>query len=174
MEKLQQWQRVKEIVASALERQPADRGAFLDEVCSQDTELRAEVESLLAAYRDSDELSKNPWPVESTEQEAGPKIIGPYCLLKQLGIGGMGQVWLAQQTEPVRRQVALKLIKAGMYDASTVQRFKAERQSLAIMEHPAIAKVFDAGTTATGQPFLVMEYVDGQPLTDDCDSKRLG
>ena len=86
----------------------------------------------------------------------------------------MGQVWLAQQTEPVRRQVALKLIKAGMYDASTVQRFKAERQSLAIMEHPAIAKVFDAGTTATGQPFLVMEYVDGRPITDYSDSNKLG
>ena len=174
MEKVQQWQRIKEIVASALEREPADRCAFLDVVCSQDTELRAEAESLLEAYRDSDDLSKNPWPVESTEQEAGPKIIGPYHLLKELGIGGMGQVWLAQQTEPVRRQVALKLIKAGMYDASTVQRFKAERQSLAIMEHPAIAKVFDAGTTATGQPFLVMEYVDGRPITDYCDSNKLG
>jgi eukaryotic-like serine/threonine-protein kinase len=173
MEKPQQWQRVKQIVGSALERQPVDRGAFLDEVCSQDTELRAEVESLLAAYRDSDDLSKNPW-VESTEQEAGPKVIGPYCLLKELGIGGMGQVWLAQQTEPVRRPVALKLIKAGMYDASTVQRFKAERQSLAIMDHPAIAKVFDAGTTATGQPYLVMEYVDGRPITEYCDSKKLG
>ena len=174
MEKVQQWQRIKEIVASALEREPADRCAFLDVVCSQDTELRAEVESLLEAYRDSDDLSKNPWPVESTEQETGPKIIGPYHLLKELGMGGMGQVWLAQQTEPVRRQVALKLIKAGMYDASTVQRFKAERQSLAIMEHPAIAKVFDAGTTATGQPFLVMEYVDGRPITDYCDSNKLG
>ena len=174
MEKLQQWQRIKEIVASALEQKPSDRCAFLDVVCSQDTELRVEVESLLEAYRDSDDLSRNPWPVESTEQEAGPKIIGPYHLLKELGIGGMGQVWLAQQTEPVRRQVALKLIKAGMYDGSTVQRFKAERQSLAIMEHPAIAKVFDAGTTAAGQPFLVMEYVSGKTLTDYCDSNKLG
>jgi eukaryotic-like serine/threonine-protein kinase len=174
MEKLQQWRRVKEIVASALERLPSERPAYLDEVCSQDSALRAEIESLLSAYRDSDDLSESPWPVESTGQEPGPKLIGPYCLLKELGIGGMGQVWLAQQTEPVRRQVALKLIKAGMYDASTVQRFKAERQSLAIMEHPAIAKVFDAGTTATGQPFLVMEYVDGLPITDYCDSKKLG
>jgi len=174
MEKLQQWQRVKEIVASALERLPSERPAYLDEVCSQDLALRAEIESLLSAYRDSDDLSRNPWPIESAEQEAGPKIIGPYCLLKELGIGGMGQVWLAQQTEPVRRQVALKLIKAGMYDASTVQRFEAERQSLAIMAHPAIAKVFDAGTTATGQPFLVMEYVDGLPVIDYCDSKKLG
>ena len=114
MEQLQHWRRVKEIVASALERLPSERPAYLDQVCSQDLALRAEVESLLSAYRDSDDLSRNPWPIESAEQEAGPKIIGPYCLLKELGIGGMGQVWLAQQTEPVRRQVALKLIKAGM------------------------------------------------------------
>ena len=85
----------------------------------------------------------------------------------------MGQVWLAEQIEPVNRQVALKLIKAGMYDAATVQRFKAERQSLAIMDHPAIAKVFDAGTTPVGQPYLVMEYVDGLSITDYCDAKRL-
>ena len=174
MGKLRQWQRVKEIVGSALELQPAERGAFLDEICSNDTELRAEVESLLAAHRDSDNLSKSPWIVEAADSEAGSKIIGPYSLLKELGVGGMGQVWLAEQSEPVRRQVALKLIKAGMYDASTVQRFKAERQSLAIMDHPAIAKVFEAGTTAAGQPYFVMEYVDGLPITEYCDSKKLG
>jgi non-specific serine/threonine protein kinase/serine/threonine-protein kinase len=94
-------------------------------------------------------------------------------LLRELGIGGMGQVWLAEQTDPVRRQVALKLIRAGMYDAATVQRFKAERQSLAIMDHPAIAKVFDAGTTPAGQPYLVMEYVEGSLITDYCDSRKL-
>jgi serine/threonine protein kinase len=173
MEKLQQWRRVKEIVGSALEKQPAERGAFLQEVCAHDQELRAEVESLLAAYCDSDDLSKNPWVIESTELVAQPQIVGPYRLLKELGIGGMGQVWLAEQTEPVKRRVALKLIRAGMYDAATVQRFKAERQSLAIMDHPAIAKVFDAGTTLTGQPYLVMEYVGGLPITDYCDSKKL-
>jgi eukaryotic-like serine/threonine-protein kinase len=85
----------------------------------------------------------------------------------------MGQVWLAEQIEPVRRQVALKLIRAGMYDAATMRRFRAERQSLAIMDHPAIAKVFDAGTTV-GQPYLVMEYVDGLSITDYCDAKKLG
>jgi eukaryotic-like serine/threonine-protein kinase len=85
----------------------------------------------------------------------------------------MGQVWLAEQTEPVRRQVALKLIRAGMYDASVVKRFQAERQSLAIMEHPAIAKVFDAGTTPEGQPYFAMEYVAGLPITDYCDRKKL-
>ena len=173
MEKLQQWQRVKEIVGSALDRPLAERAAILDEVCSHDSELRKEVESLLAAHQDSDQLSTVPWQVESHTNETEPQGIGPYRLLKELGLGGMGQVWLAEQTEPIRRQVALKLIKAGVYDSATVQRFKAERQSLAMMNHPAIAKVFDAGTTPVGQPYLVMEYVDGLPITDYCDAKKL-
>jgi eukaryotic-like serine/threonine-protein kinase len=101
------------------------------------------------------------------------KSIGRYQLLEKLGEGGMGQVWLAEQTAPVRRQVALKLIKVGMYDDSVLQRFQAERQSLAIMNHPSIAKVFDAGTTPEGQPYFVMEYVQGLPITDYCDEKNL-
>jgi len=99
--------------------------------------------------------------------------IGPYRLVKKIGEGGMGQVWLAEQTEPVRRQVALKLIKVGMYDEGVLKRFQAERQSLAIMDHPSIAKVFDAGTTPDGQPYFVMEYVPGVPITEYCDQKRL-
>ena len=102
-----------------------------------------------------------------------PKTIGPYRLIKKLGQGGMGQVWLAEQTAPVRRQVALKLIKAGLYDDSVLQRFLSERQSLAIMEHPSIARVFDAGATLDGQPYLVMEYVPGQPITKYCDQRHL-
>jgi eukaryotic-like serine/threonine-protein kinase len=173
MEKAQQWQKVKEIVGSALERPPAERAAYLDQACSQNRELRKEVESLLSAYQDSDRLSEASWQTEMPKSEAKPQVIGSYRLQKELGIGGMGQVWLAEQIEPVRRQVALKLIRAGMYDAATVQRFKAERQSLAIMDHPAIAKVFDAGTTPVGQPYLVMEYVDGLSITDYCDAKKL-
>src|SRR5579863_1001228 len=99
--------------------------------------------------------------------------IGPYILVKKLGEGGMGQVWLAEQTAPVKRQVALKLIKGGLYDSAVIQRFEAERQSLAVMNHPAIAKVFDAGGTADGQPYFVMEYVDGPPITRYCDNMRL-
>jgi serine/threonine protein kinase len=99
--------------------------------------------------------------------------IGPYVLVKKLGEGGMGQVWLAEQTSPVKRQVALKLIKGGLYDSAVIQRFEAERQSLAVMNHPAIAKVFDAGSTADGQPYFVMEYVDGRPITRYCDNKKL-
>ena len=99
--------------------------------------------------------------------------IGPYRLIRKLGEGGMGQVWLAEQSAPVKRQVALKIIKAGSYDDSALLRFDLERQALAIMDHPAIAKVFDAGSTPQGQPYFVMEYVPGFPITDYCDRKRL-
>lgn len=99
--------------------------------------------------------------------------IGPYVLLRKLGEGGMGQVWLAEQTAPVKRQVALKLIKGELYDDAVIQRFESERQSLAVMNHPAIAKVFDAGSTPDGQPYFVMEYVDGPSITRYCDNKRL-
>lgn len=101
------------------------------------------------------------------------KWVGPYRLIRKLGQGGMGQVWLAEQTPPLRRQVALKLIKAGLFDDSLLERFQAERQSLAIMNHPAIAKVFDAGATPEGQPYFAMEYVQGLSITDYCDQKRL-
>ena len=99
--------------------------------------------------------------------------IGPYRLIRKLGEGGMGQVWLAEQSAPVKRQVALKIIKAGHYDGSALLRFNLERQTLAIMDHPAIAKVFDAGSTPAGQPYFVMEYVPGFPITNYCDQKRL-
>ena len=99
--------------------------------------------------------------------------IGRYRLLAKLGEGGMGQVWLAEQTAPVKRQVSLKVIKAGRYDSAALQRFDLERQALAIMDHPAIAKVFDADSTPEGQPYFVMEYVPGLPITTYCDQKRL-
>jgi serine/threonine protein kinase len=170
----EQWPKIKEIVGAALEREPVERGAFLDQACSQDRELRAEVESLLAAHADADGLSENPWAATTVaDAEGESKAIGSYRLIRILGVGGMGQVWLAEQTSPVRRRVALKLIRASMYDSALVQRFQSERQSLAIMEHPAIAKVFDAGTTPDGQPYFVMEYVDGLPITDYCDRKKL-
>ena len=102
-----------------------------------------------------------------------PKSIGPYQLIYKLGEGGMGQVWLAEQTAPVKRTVALKLIRVGQLDDEVLQRFQAERQSLAVMDHPTIAKVFDAGSTPDGQPYFVMEHVQGAPITQYCDQKRL-
>ncbi|HLY61969.1 MAG TPA: tetratricopeptide repeat protein [Terriglobia bacterium] len=120
----------------------------------------------LASPSPSDGSAAGLTPVE-------PKSLGPYRLLQKLGEGGMGRVWLAEQTAPVRRQVALKLIKVGMYDEGMLKRFQSERQSLAIMDHPSIAKVFDAGSTPDGQPYFVMEYVPGVPITEYCDQKRL-
>ena len=99
---------------------------------------------------------------------------GSYRLLQQIGEGGMGEVWLAEQTRPIRRQVALKIIKAGMDTAQVVARFEAERQALALMDHPAIATVFDGGSTPEGRPYFAMEYVKGEPITAYCDRHRLG
>ena len=167
-------QKVKKIAGEAMDRKPAERQAFLDEACGQDESLRAEVESLLAAHAGSDDLSQDAWGSTMAEAPTESTSIGPYKLVRELGIGGMGQVWLAEQVVPVRRLVALKLIRAGMYDASVAKRFQSERQSLAIMQHPAIAKVFEAGATPTGQPYFAMEYVEGLPISDYCDQKKLG
>ncbi|HEV2103029.1 MAG TPA: serine/threonine-protein kinase [Candidatus Acidoferrum sp.] len=173
MERPENWEKIKEVFGAALECEPGRRAAFLDEACAQDPALRAEVASLLSAHANLADLSNCPWPDQSVDFSLEGLVIGPYRLVKKLGEGGMGQVWLAEQTDPVRRQVALKLIRGGIFSAALLQRFQAERQSLAIMDHPAIAKVFDAGTTAQGQPYFVMEYVEGLPITKYCDQKRL-
>jgi non-specific serine/threonine protein kinase/serine/threonine-protein kinase len=171
--KQEQWEKAKGIFGGAIEREPDARNAFLDQACGADATLRAEVESLLAEFGKSVGFSQQPFPLAASEIAAPSDTIGPYRLIKKLGEGGMGQVWLAEQTAPVARQVALKLIRAGLYDTSVLQRFQSERQSLAIMDHPAIAKVFDAGTTPVGQPYFVMEYVPGLQITDYCDEKKL-
>ncbi len=119
---------------------------------------------------DSDATSA-PFPDDSYRRD--PVSIGPYQLLTRLGEGGMGQVWLAQQFSPVKRQVALKLIKGGRSNESILRRFEIEQQSLAMMNHPFIARVFDAGATPDGQPYFAMEYVPGLPITDHCNQKHL-
>jgi len=110
-------------------------------------------------------------PSRTDERSLGS--IGPYRLLIRLGEGGMGTVWLAEQSAPVKREVAIKVIKSGHYSEHSMQRFDLERQSLAMMNHPAIAKVFDAGSTPEGQPYFVMEYVSGLPITTYCKQKHL-
>ena len=150
---------------------PKQRARFLDEACRARRPVRSEVDSLLAADEESGlgfsriadgRCARGDGdPIGDGGLEAGELFEGRFRLLEQLGEGGMGQVWLAEQIVPVRRQVALKLIRAGMYDDAVVQRFRSERQSLAMMDHPAIAKVFEAGATALGQPYFVMEYVPG-------------
>ena len=177
------WERVKDLVHQAALLPTAPRAEFLDAACGADPLLRAEVDSLLSMedglesqFMESPSASLlGGWQAFAAAGalEEGQLFAGRFQLGRKLGEGGMGQVWLAEQIAPVRRQVALKLIRAGMYDETVLQRFQAERQSLAIMEHPCIAKVFDAGSTPQGQPYLVMEYVPGLPITEYCDQKRL-
>jgi eukaryotic-like serine/threonine-protein kinase len=176
---VKRWESVKDLLHRAIQLDPEQRARFLDEVCSSDASLRVEVESLLSAeeavrssFMQSPPLADS--AIESIHLlEPGQIFAQRFQLMRKLGEGGMGQVWLAEQTSPLRRHVALKLIKAGMYDEAVVQRFQSERQSLAIMDHPAIAKVFDAGTTEQGQPYFVMEYVPGLPITEYCDQHKL-
>jgi non-specific serine/threonine protein kinase/serine/threonine-protein kinase len=175
----ERWERTKQILEEALLLASERRPAYLNSACGADRELRAEVESLIASH---EEAGSQFLAVAAPELLLAPlqnpanvlvnQSIGHYRLVEELGRGGMGQVWLAEQTTPVKRRVALKLIKGGMFDSSALQRFQSERQSLAIMDHPSIAKVFDAGATPDGQPYFVMEYVPGVPITDYCDQKK--
>ena len=112
-------------------------------------------------------------PPDRPQAQAGAVIAGRYTLERRIGEGGMGEVWVAKQTEPVKRSVALKLIKPGMDSRAVLQRFEQERQALALMDHPNIAKVLDGGMTPNGQPFFVMELVNGLPLTKFCDEAKL-
>src|SRR5262249_16061979 len=137
----------------------------------------AAVEALLRAHDKSGDvldLPDKPMPtMDEPVSERPGTVIGPYKLLEQIGEGGMGTVWMAQQTEPVKRLVAVKLIKAGMDSGQIIARFKAERQALALMDHPNIARVLDAGTTSAGRPYFVMDLVKGVPITRYCDEHRL-
>ena len=185
-------QGVKAIFDRALEIDtPADRRAFLDEACAGVLPLRDQVESLLNAYAQAGSFLEQPAgadvhtgltlptpsglpPLEALPAVEGPGTrLGPYQLLQSIGAGGMGTVWRAEQEVPVRREVALKVIKPGYASAGVIARFEAERQALALMDHPHIAKVLDAGATAAGRPFFVMELVKGVPLTRYCDERRL-
>jgi WD40 repeat protein len=172
------------LLAAALEiSDAAARRTYLDRACGGDAALRAELESLLAASSAAGEFLLRPAAVGAgamqetvlmppLSEKAGTRI-GRYKLLEQIGEGGFGVVWMAEQEEPVRRRVALKIIKLGMDTKEVVARFEAERQALAMMDHPNIAVVFDGGATDTGRPFFVMELVKGIPITDYCDANQL-
>ena len=153
--------------------------AFVQAACGSNVELRQRVERMLRAYSDAESFLESPaaaLPAATLDQPVreGPDTqIGPYKLLQQIGEGGMGTVYLAEQMHPVQRKVALKLIKAGMDSRQVVARFEAERQALAIMDHVNIARVFDAGATESGRPYFVMELVHGVPITQYCDDQRL-
>jgi len=176
----QERQDAKTIFSEALERESGKaRVSYLDEACGDDQCLRAKVEGLLAAYtKAGDFLQRPPFASHTMVEElplteAPGTIIGRYKLLEKIGEGGMAVVYMAEQTEPIRRKVALKIIKLGMDTKSVIARFEAERQALAMMDHPNIAKVLDAGATETGRPYFVMELVKGVSITDYCDTNSL-
>ena len=163
------------IFAESLEKNPDERAAFLDQACAGRPELRQSVESLLEAYQHGAYLEpgENATIVfDSLADETG-KQLGPYKLLQRIGEGGMGDVYMAEQCQPIKRRVALKIIKLGMDTKQIVARFEAERQALAMMDHPNIAKVLDAGATDNGRPYFVMELVRGIKITEYCDQNRL-
>src|SRR5215831_684348 len=161
---------IQMIVLAALEKEsPSERAAYLEEACAGDPDLRRRVEELLQACAGPAGSPKATGPPGPGVGGVGPpgqpgRRVGPYKLLQQIGEGGMGAVWMAEQEAPVRRQVALKIIRPGVDSAQILARFEAERQALAMMDHPNIAKVLDAGTTAAGTPFFVMELVKGVPI----------
>jgi serine/threonine protein kinase len=168
------------IFAEAIEiGSPEDRRVFLDEACQGDSELRQTVEKLVGHhFRAGSFLEAPALDMAATADGHGltehpGTVIGPYKLLQQIGEGGMGVVFMAEQTEPIQRTVALKIIKPGMDTRQVIARFEAERQALAMMDHPNIATVLDAGTTESGRPYFVMELVKGVPITKYCDEKQL-
>ena len=179
--------KVQRLFEEALKRKPDQRAAFLNEACGDDSNLLAEVESLLAHHeqaptgfmqppeRDPDATVKGPQPRNVAGALIGQRI-GHYMIRDRLGEGGFADVYLAEQMEPVRRRVALKIIKLGMDTKQVIARFEAERQALAVMDHPNVAKVFDAGVTPPevgSRPYFVMELVPGVSITEHCDRQRL-
>ena len=172
---------VEELFFAALELEsPEARAAFLERHCSY-TEERRQVEALLAVDGRANDFLEAPiaLPPRNPAGNPGPGIeapgtaIGPYKLLEPIGEGGMGTVWMAQQQEPVKRLVAVKLIKAGMDSKQVLARFEVERQALALIDHPHIARVLDGGTTSAGRPYFVMDLVKGVPITRYCDEHHL-
>jgi len=158
----------REIVDAALAMDPAERAAYVRQQCGGNRMLLAEADALLVAHT----AVTASIAVGVSEGLPGSPI-GPYKLMRQLGEGGMGVVYHAQQTHPLRRDVALKVIKPGMDSRQVIARFESERQALALMDHPHIARVFDAGATTEGRPYFAMELVDGVPITKYCDAKRM-
>jgi eukaryotic-like serine/threonine-protein kinase len=175
-----------ELFNAAAKLSTAERVQFLDLACKDNPELRRQIDELLQAHFDTGTFLHEPGgkptgrelPVTMAHSTAwehpGTIIAGRYKLLEAIGEGGMGSVWVAEQSQPVKRKVAVKLIKAGMDSKTVLARFEAERQALAVMDHPNIAKVLDGGLTEQGRPYFVMEYVRGIPITEYCDAAKMG
>jgi serine/threonine protein kinase/Tol biopolymer transport system component len=179
------WNRAKQVFHEALDKTGPERARFVATACADDPALRVQVEALLKAHDEAgaflasptggpDEVARTAAQLAiATPPEAPGTRIGPYKLLQVIGEGGFGIVYMAEQEQPIRRRVALKIIKLGMDTKEVIARFEAERQALAMMEHSNIARVFDAGATESGRPYFVMELVQGVPITSYCDGNRL-
>src|SRR6476469_4034067 len=166
------------IFTAVLDLDPTERAALLDSACESNYQLRERVEKLLQFHADGGDILNRPGgaiglTIDQPIAEQPGNVIGPYKLLEQIGEGGFGVVFMAEQQRPVRRRVALKVLKPGMDTRQVVARFEAERQALAIMDHPNIAKVYDGGVTPSGRPYFVMELVKGVPVTEFCDQNHL-
>jgi non-specific serine/threonine protein kinase/serine/threonine-protein kinase len=179
------WNRAKQVFHEALDKAGPERARFVAAACAGDAGLLAQVEGLLKAHDEagaflssptggSDEAARTAAQLAaSAPPEAPGTRIGSYKLLQVIGEGGFGVVYMAEQEHPIRRRVALKIIKLGMDTREVIARFEAERQALAMMDHPNIARVFEAGATESGRPYFVMELVQGVPITSYCDGTRL-
>jgi eukaryotic-like serine/threonine-protein kinase len=175
------WERLNEVFHAAVELAPEQRAGFLDYACSHDPGLRAEVERLVAAHERAGRFIEapaiaeaGPWLAESSKPLSAGHRVGPYRVVREIGRGGMGAVYLAERADgQFEQQVALKLIKRGMDTDLVLQRFRAERQILASLDHPNIARLLDGGTTDEGRPYFVMEYMEGEPLDEYADARRL-
>jgi WD40 repeat protein/serine/threonine protein kinase len=166
--------KARDVFLATIKLPATEREAYLREACGDDQHLYQRVSALLQAQAEIGSLHEAPaHTVEQPSPETPGTVIGSYKLLEQIGEGGMGTVWMAQQTAPVKRLVAVKFIKAGMDSRQVIARFEAERQALALMDHPNIARVLDAGTTGAGRPYFVMDLVKGVPITRYCDEHRL-
>ncbi len=177
----ERWAQIRQIFDGAVERQAGDRAAYLRVVCARDEELRREVESLLASHDEAEFLNTPAVELQHVlgvlDDSSGeyPRIprVGPYQLEKRIGRGGMGSVWLASRFDhEYERKVAVKMVKRGMDTSEILRRFKLERQVLASLDHPNIARLIDGGSTPDGLPYLVMEYVEGKPIDQYCESRQ--
>ncbi|HET9407500.1 MAG TPA: protein kinase [Candidatus Sulfotelmatobacter sp.] len=166
----ERWEQMKGLFATALEKEPSKRTEFLREACGQDDELRAELENLLVSYEANKSISDQP----AVESRVINQKIGPYQLVRQIGVGGMGAVYLALRAdEAFQKRVAIKLVRAGVDTQAVLRRFRQERQILAPLDHPNIAKLLDGGTTDDGLPYFVMDYVEGVRIDQYCDTRKL-
>jgi serine/threonine-protein kinase len=172
----ERWQQIKAVLDGALEREGPERAVFLEESCRGNDELRREVESFAASETEIGDFIETPVfriRLQEVEPLAVGQRIGAYRIVREIGRGGMGAVYLAERADEFEQRVAIKLVRRGMDTDEIVRRFRSERQILAHLDHPNIGKLFDGGTTEDGRPYFVMEYVEGRPIDEYCDDRKL-